>query len=273
LTAFGAGHEAPQGPEDAITVAWGDLDAGLYGLVRVGLGEGTGSGMGLLFAGHEPVAVRAAADDVAEPSFDAVRAAGVRHETVEPLARWRVGFEDAFSLEVEALTEPVALAVKPAQGYEQLCRVRGEVQGRQVDCLGQRGHSWGRPDWEKMELARTVSAWLDDGTAVALSGVRRKGAKHHADEDVAAVVVQAGRPSPVAEPLVSTTYDGDGRQRHAGLELYVGGDDELAHRVSGDAVCGTTLDLGRLRLDTAFFRWHMAGRTGAGRYDVVRRVA
>jgi len=241
--------------------------------VRVGVAEGSGSGMGVLFAGHEPVAVRAAAEELAEPAFDAVRAAGVRHESVEPLARWRVGFEDAFALEVEALTEPVALAVAPAQGYEQLCRVRGEVQGRRVDCLGQRGHSWGRPDWERMELARTVSAWLDDGTAVALSAVRRTGAKHHADEEVAAVVVQAGRPLPVAEPLVTTTYDRDGRQRHAGLELYLDGDDDVAARASGDAVCGTTLDLGRLRLDTAFFRWHMAGRTGAGRYDVVRRVA
>ena len=37
-------------------------------------------------------------------------------------------------------------------------------------------------------------------------------------------------------------------------------------------LCGTTLDLGRLRLDAAFFRWRMEGRMGVGRYDVLRRA-
>jgi hypothetical protein len=37
-------------------------------------------------------------------------------------------------------------------------------------------------------------------------------------------------------------------------------------------VCGSTLDLGALRLDTAFFRFRMEGREGAGRYDVLRRA-
>jgi hypothetical protein len=38
-------------------------------------------------------------------------------------------------------------------------------------------------------------------------------------------------------------------------------------------VCGTSLDLGRLRLDCAFLRWHMEGREGIGRYDILRRVS
>jgi hypothetical protein len=37
-------------------------------------------------------------------------------------------------------------------------------------------------------------------------------------------------------------------------------------------VCGTSLELGRLRLDAAFFRWRMGGREGIGRYDVLRRA-
>ena len=37
-------------------------------------------------------------------------------------------------------------------------------------------------------------------------------------------------------------------------------------------VAGTTLDLGRLRLECAFFRWRMHGRSGLGRYDVLRRA-
>ena len=31
-------------------------------------------------------------------------------------------------------------------------------------------------------------------------------------------------------------------------------------------------NLGRLRLDCAFFTWRMEGRSGVGRYDVLRRV-
>ena len=45
-----------------------------------------------------------------------------------------------------------------------------------------------------------------------------------------------------------------------------------ARRAAGEVACGTTLDLGRLRLDCAFFTWRMEGRSGVGRYDVLRRV-
>ena len=62
-----------------------------------------------------------------------------------------------------------------------------------------------------------------------------------------------------------------GRQRHAGLELWVG-EDGFPRRAAGEVLCGTTLDLGRLRLDCAFFRWRMDGREGVGRYDVLRRT-
>ena len=42
-------------------------------------------------------------------------------------------------------------------------------------------------------------------------------------------------------------------------------------RAAGEAVCGTTFDLGELRLDCAFFAWRMEGREGVGRYDLLRR--
>jgi hypothetical protein len=74
------------------------------------------------------------------------------------------------------------------------------------------------------------------------------------------------------EPLLSTTYDADGRQRHAGLEVWPEGDDAVPHRAAGEVLCGTTLDLGRQRLDCAFFEWKMEGRSGVGRYDVLRRT-
>ena len=41
---------------------------------------------------------------------------------------------------------------------------------------------------------------------------------------------------------------------------------------AGEVVCGSTFELGALRLDTAFFRFRMEGREGAGRYDLLRRA-
>jgi hypothetical protein len=76
----------------------------------------------------------------------------------------------------------------------------------------------------------------------------------------------------VAEPRLSTTYDSGGRQRRAGLELWMSEDDELPRRMAGEVACGTSLELGRLRLECAFFRWTMEGRAGAGRYDILRRA-
>ena len=54
-------------------------------------------------------------------------------------------------------------------GYDQPCRVRGTVRvggrARALDGLGQRGHSWGDADWERIALARTVTAWIGRGAA------------------------------------------------------------------------------------------------------------
>ena len=87
------------------------------------------------------------------------------------------------------------------------------------------------------------------------------------------LVDEPGGALAVADPRLSTTYDGAGRQRRAGLELWVtGDDDEFPRRVGGEVACGTSLELGRLRLDCAFFRWRMEGRAGVGRYDVLRRA-
>ena len=167
-------------------------------------------------------------------------------------------------------------------GYEQLCRVSGTVRTpageHRVDCLGQRGHSWGAPDWDRIELARTVGLWIDEDLGVSMTTIRPAGEDDHAAEAIAAFLMRAGDGDdcayvlPVADPRLSTAYDADDRQRRAGLELYIGEDDPHPLRAAGEVVCGTTLDLGRLRLDAAFFAWRMEGRTGVGRYDVLRRA-
>jgi hypothetical protein len=75
----------------------------------------------------------------------------------------------------------------------------------------------------------------------------------------------------VDEPRLSTTYDDEGHPRRAGLELWVGEADDQPRRAVGEVVCGSTVALGRLKLECSFVRWRMAGRSGSGRYDVLRR--
>jgi hypothetical protein len=161
-------------------------------------------------------------------------------------------------------------------GYEQLCHVHGTARagGRrhEVRCLGQRGHTWGEPDWERIESTRTLTAWLDDGSGLVLNAVRPAGAAGHEPEATWAALMGATGSLRVDEPRLSTTYDDGGRPRRATLELWVGEDDSYPRRAAGEVICGSTLDLGQLRLDCAFLRWRMDGRSGSGRYDVLRRA-
>jgi hypothetical protein len=300
-------HERPQPSasveafSDAVTFALGDPAAEVYAVARVGLSAGPdgtpqGSGLAIVFAGREPVSVRAAGGlPVDRAAFDAIDAAGVQTTIVTPLEQWtlRVTSEDGavgLDLTFTAVSEPGEVpADSPVakaggmEGYEQLCRVTGtaRVRGgtRTIDCLGQRGHSWGAPDWDRIVLARTISAWAGEDLAVAVTAVRGVKAKSHADEAHAAAIFTAPRDGGdglalVIDPddtRVSTTYDAEGRQRRAGLEIYEDADG-YPHRAAGDVVCGTSLDLGRLRLECSFFRWQLDGRAGIGRYDILRRT-
>jgi hypothetical protein len=76
----------------------------------------------------------------------------------------------------------------------------------------------------------------------------------------------------IEDPRLSTTTDGAGRQIRAGLELWLEDDEASAVRGVGEVLAGATLDLAGLRLDCAFFRWHVDGRTAVGRYDILRHA-
>jgi hypothetical protein len=274
---------------DAMTFAFGDPAAKLYGLARVSHGAHGANGLAVLYAGAKPVAARAGGGvaNGDESAWESVHAAGVSIATLEPLQAWTVAFEGdggAFDLRFEAASAPAVLdADDPVartggmQGYEQLCRVTGSVShgGRtyQLRCLGQRGQLWGKPDWGRIELSRTVSAWLGDDRGVTLTAVRPAKAKGHFDEAVSSFLFDGGEPLHIADPRLSTTYDSEQRQLRAGLEMYVSDESEHAYRMAGEVLCGTTLDLGEQRLDSAFFAWRMHGREGVGRYDVLRRTA
>jgi hypothetical protein len=289
-----ADHEAPRPAEgasfsDALTFTFGDPGAGVYGLARAGLAAGGASGLAVLFRDGETVAVRAEGGAAADGTWESISAAGVTTRVVAPLETWEVAFdggeEGGFELEAEALGTPAPVAPDSAvgsaggmQGYEHLVHVRGTVRagGQEVavDCLGQRGHQWGSPDWDRMSVARTLGAWLAPDLAVLVNAVRPAKAREHADEALTATVLEGIPVAPIAiaRPLLSTTYDGERHQRSAGLELWRDEEGSYPRRAAGEVVCGTSLDLGRLRMDCAFFRWRMEGREGVGRYDVLHRT-
>lgn len=266
---------------EAVAFAFADPASAIYGMARLGVGAGNASALALLMRGRDPVGALAegaipVADDQDWKDF---AAGGLRASVRAPLEAWTL-FHDGgtFGLDLvfEAISAPGEVAAV-AEGYEQLCRVTGTVRAGddviEIDGLGQRGHSWGEPDWSGIELMRSVSAWLGDGRlgGVALSSARPAGAGGHADETLAAMLVEGGEAVPVADPRLSTTYDGDGHTRRVGLELWVT-EDGYPLRAAGEVLCGTSLDLGPMQLDVAFVRWHAEGREGVGRYEIIRRA-
>ena len=277
-----------EGFSDALTVSLADARAGVFGTVRLGLAGGSlASGLVVLFRGSDLAAVAAegAVETAGAAAWEQVQAAGIDFETVESLRAWRLSFagqDGSLDLELEASGEACALDERDPVaraggmlGFEQPLHVRGAARlgGERIaiDGLGQRGRSWGDPDWSKIHRTRTVSAWFGD-EAISLAAIAQERDGGHGGEAVSATLMGLDGCTRVADPRLSTTFDAEGRQQRATLELWVG-DEGPPRRAAGDVLCGTTLDLGRLRLDTAFLEWRCETGTGVGRYDVLRRAS
>lgn len=292
---------------DAVTCVFADRAAAVQGTIRLGIAGGAASGLLMVFVDGAPVVAKAeggiAVDrDVA--SYGDLRIAGITHAVVAPHERWTVTAETdagALDLRFEAVGPPFVLDPgHPAarwggmEGYEQPCRVTGSVTihgaggSRRVaiDGTGQRGHQWGAPDWSRLTVTRTITGWFDGDLAFNVSAMRPEGAESHADEISWASVARVplpdaddeapdtdGVPEAVLtpDPRISTTMDESGRHVDATIELWES-DEGPVWTATGEAISGTTLELGRLRLDMAFFRWRLDGREGIGRYDILQRL-
>ncbi|MCK9250253.1 MAG: hypothetical protein M0P31_14910 [Solirubrobacteraceae bacterium] len=300
------------GFSDAVTCAFSDPGTGVHGTIRIGIAAGIASGLVMVFAGGAPVLTHAEGGvALPEPpeSYADLQAAGIDHDVVEPHRRWTISAatdDGAIDLSYEATGPALVLGpdhpaarIGGMEGYEQPCRVRGSIHlgaehGHRritVDGVGQRGHQWGAPDWSRMDLSRTITGWFDGGPSFAVTAMRPAGAPSHADEVSWAAIARVPPPEPsdddeddvapdpsapaeaveAPEPRISTTTDAEGRHVQATVELWES-DRGPVWTATGEAVAGNTLELGRLRLDTAFFRWRLAGREGVGRYDVLRKV-
>jgi hypothetical protein len=226
--------------EPAVALAFFDPAHGLHGSLR--------SGVTLLFEHGQPQALPEGAE------FSRKR------------DRYHAVYGNRFDLEFDPVSEPLDLDGASVR----LCRVRGTVGSAKVDCLGTATETVTAPAWDELDALRGVSALFDGDHAVMALARRPRGAHGHGDERVIAWLVTGGDAKQVSDARISTVYDGEGRQRTAGLELWLPGED-FPRRASGTAVAGTTLAFDGLRVNAAVFSWRMEGRDGAGAYELTVR--
>jgi hypothetical protein len=223
-----------------VALSFFDPHRELYGSAR--------SGATVIFRGREPTAL---------PEGPALEDSGERLRAV---------LAGRLELEYEPLSDEVELGGVVAR----TARVRGEVEGTRVDCLGTIAETRSPPKWDELDAIRTISVLLDEENAVLALARRPRGAGGHGQELVVAVLIQAGELMSVEEARISTVYDGEGRQRSAGLELWLPGED-FPRRGSGEVVAGSSLELEGLRVHAAVFRWRFEEREGHGSYEVMIR--
>lgn len=166
--------------------------------------------------------------------------------------------------------EPVAEAARLPGSSTTLCAVSGSVDGTPVSCLGTATETLEPPAWAELDAVRAVSAVFDAEHAVFAYARRPRGVLGHGQELVDAQLLIDGRLAAVEDARLSTVYDGEGRQRNAGLELWLPGED-FPRRVSGTVQAGASLALEGLRVNAAVFGWRMEGREGAGLYELAVR--
>jgi hypothetical protein len=226
--------------EPAVALAFFDPDRGLHGSAR--------SGVTLLFEHGKPQAL----PDGPQMGRDG--------------GGWRATLGNRFELSFSPVCEPLDLGGASTR----VCRVTGTLGGGAVDCLGTATETVTPPRWDELDALRGVTALFDEENAVLALARRPRGTVGHGQEKVVAWLITAGEARRVEDARISTVYDAEGRQRNAGLELWMPGED-FPRRASGTAAAGTTLSLEGLRVNAAVFSWRMEGRDGAGAYEVTIR--
>lgn len=172
--------------------------------------------------------------------------------------------------QVDLEFEPLSEAADLGGASVRTARVTGTVLGRAIECLGTIGETHEPPSWGELEAVRLVSALFDEEHALLAMARRPRGAKGHGEELVTAHLLAGDELLGVEDARISTVYDGQGRQRTVGVELWLPGED-FPRRASGSVRAGLSLALEELRVDAGLVAWRMEGRDGAGSYEITVR--
>jgi hypothetical protein len=268
----------PAQPMTVRTLAFGDLETGLWGVA----GSSTGG------------AVASFADtfelDPGAPGQESLVAAA--------------GLELRFSpVSAPAPFLPSAAGIG---GILELCEVRGAVHAdgaeREVACFGARAELT-LPIGD-VSSARLATGWFGEALGFTVVSLRPSRARGHEHDLVACAFVDDGDPLEIDDPRLSTTYTESGLPLRAGLELWPvenepeeqtpteaaagdttqdgnpdrgddpdGGDEDdrpapyYPRRVGGDSARdASVLALPTVAVRAELFRWRTRGREGAGVY-------
>jgi hypothetical protein len=176
---------------------------------------------------------------------------------------WKAELGEDFAVKLEPVAEPAVLDGATVH----LCAASGRIAGHKARCLATVSETTRAPEWQELDALRALSAVFDEDNAFLALARRPRGAAGHGSEEVSAWLLAEGQPVEVSEARISTVYDGGGRQRSAGLEVWSPGED-YPERGSGTVVAGTSLALEGLEVHAAIFRWRMHDREGAGSYEL-----
>ena len=206
--------------------------------------------------------------------------AGERPVAVADGLRWSLRDDGEWRLEgdgVELTVTPVSPeagepAADAAPAAPELCRVRGTIAERDVECPGTRVTATGGSGKSAPATARLVGAWFADGAALGLLALRPRRARHQDGDAMTATVFEPGEWIVVDDPRLSTTYDGAGVPTRANLELWISeGETEYPRRAAGETAgpAGTVAaadGTDGVALQVIPLRCHSRGEEGAGVY-------
>jgi hypothetical protein len=233
------------------TVAFGDLEAGLWGVMLAG-----------------------------EQTFLAIGGAAETLGVAQPMLQCSGETEDwqisgvGVELVVSGAGEPVSASAPP--GFDQLCRVQGRLvlDGSTQDfgCLGVRGARDERGVKQFASL-RGVSAWFEPDEGVAVLALRPRKASGHSGDAVTGSVFEPEGTVAVAESRLSTTYGAGELPSRMGLELWIGEEEseQYPRRFAGEAAGPRAVcEQGEIEIQATPLRCHSRGRDGTGVYLLAR---
>jgi hypothetical protein len=245
------------------TFAFGRLDTGVWGVAWI------------------PADPQQAFVAIGSPTGSAVLPATLDGDS--PDHAWSLR-ADGIGLQIAPAGDPVRAAGPgtngEAGGFDQLCLIDGSVLiGAAEHCAHSYGSRTARPrlaDLDRFASVREVAAWFGPDQGLTLLALRPPRSRGHDHDVLSASLFDPEGAVAVAEPRLSTTYAAGGRIARAGLELWLGGDDEeeqqYPRRVAGEALgpaaSGTA---GGLAVQAELLRWHSRGLDGVGVYLLATR--